>query len=145
MCGYSGWNKPALKDNFRHGLNENILTGMACQDKKTSLDSLIDVAICLNRIPLLKSPSLAEPMQVFCKCPSTGEGERRLHDQLCFYCGQPDHHICLCPVRHKLPDVSVTESWVAELPNPTQGIRFQFLYTVVYVYGFLRPCSLFQC
>lgn len=46
----SGWTEPVLKAAFHHGLNEDILTELACQDKNVTLDSLIDLAICLDNL-----------------------------------------------------------------------------------------------
>lgn len=45
----SGWNELALKAAF--------CTGMACHDKELSLDSLIDLVICLDNL-LGKRPAL---------------------------------------------------------------------------------------
>lgn len=46
----SEWNKPALKAVFRHGLNSNILTELACWDDKATLDSLIDMSIKIDHL-----------------------------------------------------------------------------------------------
>lgn len=84
--------------------------------KKVSLDCLIDLAIRLDSL-LWKHPMLCtqatlpglstatEPMQLSCTQLSTSKRQRMHTDQFCFYCGQPDHIICLCPVRHRQPDM----------------------------------------
>lgn len=53
MATSSGWNKPALKLAFRHGMNDDILTEMACRDDQATIDLLIDLAIHLDN-PLCK-------------------------------------------------------------------------------------------
>lgn len=46
----SGWNETALKTAFHKGLNHEVLTKLACHYDKMSLDSLIDLAICLDHL-----------------------------------------------------------------------------------------------
>lgn len=44
-----GWNKPALQVAFRQRLNTEVLVEQACGDK-IPLDSLIDLAVCLDNL-----------------------------------------------------------------------------------------------
>lgn len=45
----SEWNEPALKMLFPNRLNLEVVTGLACCDDQLTLDSLIDLAIRLDR------------------------------------------------------------------------------------------------
>lgn len=89
MAG-SGWNELALKVTFQRGLNEMVLTEMACHDESLTLDSLIDLAIRLDNLlhkhpaPRLPAPSIAnevaeEPMQLSRTHMNVEEWERRKH------------------------------------------------------------------
>lgn len=46
----NGWNELVLKAAFHWGLNEAVLTEMACRDKRLSLDSFIDLTIRLDNL-----------------------------------------------------------------------------------------------
>lgn len=50
LAAESEWNEPALKAVFRRGLNESVREEMACRDDEATLDSLIDLAICLDNL-----------------------------------------------------------------------------------------------
>ncbi|XP_053499602.1 uncharacterized protein LOC128619445 [Ictalurus furcatus] len=50
VAARSGWNQPALKAMFRRGLNADIVTELACRDDQLTFDSLINVAIRLDRL-----------------------------------------------------------------------------------------------
>lgn len=63
LAAGSRWNELVLKAAFWHGLNETVLTEMACRD--LSLDSLIDYTLGLDDLlhkrpaPQLPTPSIA--------------------------------------------------------------------------------------
>lgn len=83
----SGWSEPVLKAAFRQGLNVEVLTELACQGNKASLESVIYLANCLghllqncnrqlphsNPVSMLEPP---EPMQIGHACLSLTERER---------------------------------------------------------------------
>lgn len=92
----SAWNEPALKAAFWQGLDPRVLTELACQDKQATLDSLIDLSICLDKLlrshPTLQ-PATAEtlsfeaatPMDVYRTRLTSAECECRCKDGRCFY------------------------------------------------------------
>lgn len=104
VAARSGWNQPALKTVFRQGLNADIMTELACRDDQLTLDSLIDLAIRLDRllrsrgpirseveVPVQESP--VEPMQLGQTRVSMQERERRRCEHRCSYCGQEKHFV----------------------------------------------------
>lgn len=141
LAAGSGWNEPSLKAAFHRGLNEKVLTEMACQYDNISLDDLIDIAICLDSLLHQRLSSCHKPcwwrlppQLSLCNFPVlvwTPERERKHHNQLCFYCGQPNHLICLCPVRRKLPNTSARRSGVVEMPHTPAVSPFSGLYLAV--------------
>lgn len=50
LAAESGWKESALKAAFRHRLNHDILTELACQDDEATLDPLIDMAIRVDNL-----------------------------------------------------------------------------------------------
>ncbi len=68
----------------------------------------------------MTSPPEPEPMQLGFTHLSTGERERRMHNNLCLYCGLPGHLRASCPTRppRNPPSASRTStiSFVLEIP-----------------------------
>lgn len=91
----SQWNEPALKAEFRKGLNKNILTELACRDDEAMLDSLIDMSIWIydllrdrrstpSHFPVSEHTT-AELMLLGNARVSPQEQTRRRDAGLCFY------------------------------------------------------------
>lgn len=61
LASGSGWNEPALKAVYHWGLNTEILNEMACRATERTLDSLTDLAFCLDMLlwPWLSSRSVS--------------------------------------------------------------------------------------
>lgn len=50
LAAADSWNEPALKVTYHKGLNEDLITEMACRDDQASLESLIDMSIYLDTL-----------------------------------------------------------------------------------------------
>lgn len=50
LAAESQWNEPTLKAIFWRGLNNNILTELACRDDEATLDSLINMSIWIDTL-----------------------------------------------------------------------------------------------
>lgn len=46
----SSWNEPALKAAFWQGLNPQVLTELVCQNEQAKVNTLINLAICLDNL-----------------------------------------------------------------------------------------------
>ncbi len=114
LAAQTGWtDADPLKLLFRKGLNPELQSEITCCDEGKTLEQIIDLAIRLDN--LLRSrrpprPSLApavtatappgtEPMQIGFMHLSGEERERRIHQNLCLYCGLPGHMRVYCPTR----------------------------------------------
>ncbi len=118
------WNEEAQWDMFLHGLADRIQREMFARELPTSLDGLIDLALCVDSqlqqrdqrahhqpwspIPdyspvepgrTVSHLSDSEPMQVGRARLSRVERERRRARGLCFYCGASGHFLDECPVK----------------------------------------------
>ncbi|KAI4899522.1 hypothetical protein NFI96_011522 [Prochilodus magdalenae] len=63
----TGWNEPALLTFYRLGLNQDVLTELACRDDDLSLDELITLAIRLDH--LKSRSSFVSPRTPFVRTP----------------------------------------------------------------------------
>lgn len=110
----SSWNEPALKIAFWQGLDPRVLTELACSDKQTTLDTLIDLSIHLDNLlcsrptlqhAIAKTPSFEAPtpMDICCTRLTSSERDCRRKEGRCFYCGKATHLLAQCPVRSKGP------------------------------------------
>ncbi|KAI4902633.1 hypothetical protein NFI96_002208 [Prochilodus magdalenae] len=63
----TGWNEPALLTYYRLGLNQDVLTELACRDDDLSLDELITLAIRLDH--LKSRSSFVSPRTPFVRTP----------------------------------------------------------------------------
>lgn len=59
----SGWNELALKIVYRQGLNEELLTEIACHNDQLTLDALIDISIWLD-IMIKKHSAIKSALQL---------------------------------------------------------------------------------
>lgn len=50
LAAGSRWSKPVWKAAFCQGLNFEVLKELVCHDNKVSLESLIDLSICLHNL-----------------------------------------------------------------------------------------------
>lgn len=124
LAATTGWNEEAQYDAFLSGLSEAIKDEVASRELPTSFDSLVELAIRIDKrlklhygerefsrrpkklpeTPLLAlaSPSAdpePEPMQVDRARLSPAERQRRRDSNACLYCGQPGHYLAQCPVK----------------------------------------------
>ncbi len=114
-------------------LNSSSVRELACRDEGRSLDQFIDLAIHIDNLVRsrrqprflaasagMTSPPEPEPMQLGFTHLSTEESERRMHNNLCLYCGLPGHLRASCPTRPPRNPPSVrrtsTISSVLEIP-----------------------------
>ncbi len=133
LSAQTGWADDPLKLLFRKGLSMELQSELACRDEGRSLDQFIDLAIQIDNLvrsrrqphflaasPGMTSPPEPEPMQLGFTHLSTEERERRMHNNLCLYCGLPGHLRASCPTRppRNPPSVSRTStiSSVLEIP-----------------------------
>ncbi len=120
-----GWNEAASCDVFKEGLNPEIQDKIAIHDLPASFDDLVDLALCVEtRINLFRQRVMAhpswpiplrsaseattvnpelhpevEPMQVGRTRLAVEEKQRRLNQQLCFYCGKSGYFTAACPLK----------------------------------------------
>lgn len=117
-----GRNEPALMARFLEGLNAEVKDEIfAREDRPSHLDSLIDLAIPVEKCfdlrrrakdsdaalyslsPSTTSSSVAdaapEPMQLGGLRISSKERERRLINRLCLYCGSDKHFVSTCQLK----------------------------------------------
>ncbi|RXN36541.1 Pol poly [Labeo rohita] len=116
------WNEPALTARFLEGLTEEVREEILSRDVPSSLDKMVELAICLDKRfewrrrarvpvpplqPIPTSSSLAtprtdpEPKQLGSLCISGAERQRRIHHRLCLYCGAEGHFAIQCPVKDR--------------------------------------------
>ncbi|ROK23432.1 Transmembrane protein 232 [Anabarilius grahami] len=121
----SGWNEAALISAFRHGLRDEVKQLIVVYEDSMGLELLIQKTVrmsqrlsaCGNTAPatnpLPVQPSVAPPapefMQIDTHHLTTMERQRRIHQQLCLYCGGDGHGISTCPVRPPRPAVSAIQ------------------------------------
>ncbi len=133
LSAQTGGADDPLKLLFRKGLSMELQSELACRDEGRSLDQFIDLAIHIDNLVRsrrqprflaasagMTSPPEPEPMQLGFTHLSTEERERRMHNNLCLYCGLPGHLRASCPTRppRNPPSVSRTStiSSVLEIP-----------------------------
>ncbi len=133
LSAQTGWADDPLKLLFRKGLSMELQSELACRDEGRSLDQFINLAIHIDNLVRsrrqsrflaasvgMTSPPEPEPMQLGFTHLSTEERERRMHNNLCLYCGLPGHLRASCPTRppRNPPSVSRTStiSSVLEIP-----------------------------
>lgn len=122
LAASSDWNEPALLARFLEGLHAEVKDEILSREVPSSVDSLIELAIRIERrvdlrhrargreLALTVSPLSAslpspptgsgvEPMQLGGIRISTKERERRITNRLCLYCGSAGHFVISCPVK----------------------------------------------
>lgn len=52
-----GWNIPTLRSAFCQGLRKDVISELVCRDSHPSLESLIDLVICLDKLLMEKRTS----------------------------------------------------------------------------------------
>uniref|UniRef100_A0A8K9X1M2 CCHC-type domain-containing protein n=2 Tax=Oncorhynchus mykiss TaxID=8022 RepID=A0A8K9X1M2_ONCMY len=125
----SGWNEPALLARLLEGLRAEVKDEILSREVPSSVDSLIELAIRIERrvdlrhrargkelalsvaplsasLPSSSAGSGAEPMQLGGIRISTKERERRITNRLCLYCGSAGHFVTSCPVKGQSSSVS---------------------------------------
>lgn len=106
LAAQAGWEEKTLKLLYRRGLNHELQTELACRDEERDLLDFIKLSIQIgNLIRAHRSPTqvipaeTAEPMHLGYTHLMPEETEHRLNNQLCLYCGRPDHLLPTCPTR----------------------------------------------
>ncbi|KAL0199478.1 hypothetical protein M9458_008018, partial [Cirrhinus mrigala] len=136
LAAQSKWNEIALKAVFRRGLNVKLQVELACKAVDSSLNEFITVAIkidnlmrntpCSRRfvsastVQAQTHPDSPEPMQIASTHLSSEERDRRQWENLCYYCGEENHHNATCPHKTKKYPAHHYSVSTIELPNPTQ-------------------------
>lgn len=121
-----------LKTVFCNGLNPEVLTKLACHDDQVTLDSLIDLTICLDCLILSCHPALcdgavtapknlAERMQLGRAWLNEAEQEQCCREFRCFYCRQDTRHIRQCPLKfHRDTGESMFSTSCSQSVSPSQ-------------------------
>ncbi|KAI2655269.1 Transposon Tf2-6 polyprotein [Labeo rohita] len=146
LAAQSGWNDGPLKLHYRRGLNQDLQVELACRDEGLTLTQYIDLSIRIDGVMRSRKPnrqlsnifpnqpatsSAPEPMQLGTTKLTVEEGERRIRNNLCLYCGQAGHIRATCPTRPPRPptSVSVTRPCVNRCEIPvilsSEGISIQ--------------------
>lgn len=107
LVAESTWNESALKAIFHKALNNNVLTELV--RRESTLEFLIDLAIKLDNLLLDCQPRtyeshrpklpVPEPMQLGSMQVSPTKRIRWRREGLCFYCGQANRCVVMCPLK----------------------------------------------
>ncbi|KAL0199796.1 hypothetical protein M9458_002983, partial [Cirrhinus mrigala] len=120
LAAQTGWPDDPLKLLFRKGLNAELQSELACRDEGRSLAQFIDLAIRVDNLLRARRPPrlptstvstvqpYSEPMQLGVTHISSEERERRIHKNLCLYCGLPRHMRSSCPTRPSRKSAAVS-------------------------------------